>query len=163
MVLSGSANIDEYIEGPEQPTYQTFEFTACKGQKTKNVFKIHLPDGISYYVTSSSPGQMGTLTLQSELEGKVEAPYLEIQWLDPKDDRIPLYRTRDELCRPDILTCPASFSTIEYTDQVCIPSGSNNMDSYKLRLVFREFVRNELTDLGCFETIVPLNKTQWDN
>lgn len=108
----------------------------------KNVFKIK-----KFEMTSPNIPRAGTLSFSfyAELTYQIENPFLEIQVLS-EDNRIPVFRIRDTLCRDNVLRCPASFSPVLYKNQIHLPA-TLNPGSYILRFTFREGKQT----ISCYE------------
>ena len=98
------------------------------------------------------PGSLISLKFKASLEGKIENPFLDIQ-LYKKGYHIPIIRFHDDLCRPTILQCPATFSNINYINQITLPSHAEP-GAYQLLLIFREGTKI----LACFETLFRINE-----
>ena len=123
-------------------------YNSCPGQQQQyfSIKKIQL------FHPFHSRGIAAQLTLVAELNQKVQEPYLEIQLTN---QRIPLIRKRDNLCRPGILICPASFSQLIYGCSIPIPS-TIPFGEYKLKLLFKEGQQS----LSCYEIPISLKKMQ---
>jgi hypothetical protein len=121
-------------------------YTACPDQNVQ-FFAIKK---FNVYHPLNSRGLALQITLVAELSQKVQEPYLEIQILN---QRIPLIRKKDILCRPGILICPASFSQLVYGVSVPIPN-TIPLGEYKLRLIFKEGTKR----LSCYETPISIKK-----
>ena len=121
-------------------------YTACKDQNVQ-FFAIKK---FSAYHPFNTRGISIQITLVAELSQKVQEPYLEIQLAN---ERIPLIRKKDLLCRPGILICPASFSQLVYGANIPIPTVIP-LGNYKLRLIFKEGAKR----LSCYETPITIKK-----
>ena len=134
--------------------YVFTNYAACPGQKHQyfaiKKFQVFHP--------LSMRGTALQVTLIAELSQKVQEPYIEIQFLN---QRIPLLRKKDRLCRPGILICPASFSQLVYGVVLPVPSDIP-FGEYKLRIIFREGIQK----LSCYEmplSIKPFAPPDQDN
>ena len=130
--------------------YLTFQIKAnyekCPNQKSQHfiIKKFDLTH------PGNARGVMLSISIIAELNHKVQAPYIEGQIIN---DRIPVLRFHDPLCRPGVLVCPASFSQLVYGNQIAIPSTLEPGD-YKLRLLFRE----GKDILSCYETPITIKE-----
>ena len=100
--------------------------------------------------TYDFPGSLITITFQASLLGKVENPFLDIQFIS-EGNYIPIARFRHDLCKANILQCPASFSNMNYAKQISLPSHANP-GKYTLKLLFREGDNI----LACFSTLIEI-------
>ena len=119
--------------------YVFSNYVACPGQRHQ-YFAIKK---FQVYHPLSMRGTALQVTLIAELSQKVQEPFIEIQFAN---QRIPLLRKKDTLCRPGILICPASFSQLVYGAVLPIPSVVP-YGEYKIRIIFRE----GLQKLSCYE------------
>ena len=81
----------------------------------------------------------------AEITTNVDYPILETQII-PKENKIPVFRIKDDLCNSDILNCPSSFSSFSYKNQISLPP-TLIPGEYVLRLIFRE----GKLQLSCYE------------
>ncbi|EAY05636.1 hypothetical protein TVAG_216120 [Trichomonas vaginalis G3] len=125
--------------------FGTSEFRQCPGQ-AKQYFQIKKFDVSTAIETR---GMTFVLHLIAELNHKVQEPYLEIQLAN---GRIPYTRKIDQLCRPGILICPASFSQVVYAVLLPVPA-TIPIGDYTIRMIFREGSEK----LGCYESTLKVN------
>lgn len=118
---------------------QQTEIQSCQ---IKNIFAIQ-----KFAMTSSNVFQAGIISyvINAQLTSQVENPFLETQILSD-ENRIPVFRYRDTLCRENVLKCPASQSDIIYKNQIHLPP-TLTPGNYKLRFIFREGKQS----ISCYE------------
>lgn len=119
--------------------------------QANNIFTIK--NFVMNYVENSRFSGV-SVSFTAELTSAVEKPYLEIR-IVPVDERIPVIRYKDQLCRPNLLVCPARFATMTYTTQFSMPSRASGGD-YVVKLIFKEGKNT----LACYESPFHLDKVQ---
>ena len=118
---------------------QQTDIDSCQ---VKNVFDIK-----KFEMTSQNVPRSGIISyiFYAQLTSQVENPYLETQILSD-ENRLPVFRNRDALCRDDVLNCPASHSNIIYKNQIHLPA-TLITGNYMLRFIFREGKQS----ISCYE------------
>lgn len=110
--------------------------------QVKNIFVIN-----KFKISNSVFPRAGIISyvFNAQLTSQVENPFLETQVLS-EENRIPVFRNRDALCRENVLRCPASHSDILYKNQIYLPA-TLNPGNYILRFIFREGKQS----ISCYE------------
>lgn len=104
---------------------------------------------------NNSRGVSIYLDMSARLTQMVNKPYVEGRF---GNDRIPVTRFTDTLCRPGVLTCPATFSTMNFGQQIAIPS-TIEVGEYHLKLVFREDRGEDYHDIiACYDIPIQIKK-----